>query len=223
MHAETRLSLTAALQRSPPCGPASGRCICFTPFKALEAEYNCPELLSQLQVCSCCCLKPTALPGHPSSPPKKPNSHHPTFPCITAGRTATQVAVSNTSHPELLAGMRGAGTVFGIVTEITFSLFDGIDSVYAGNLMLPDDAQHTTFRSASVWIAWVRLSFVAHGLHQRLVVARMMPAIPFNCHQQTQQIHFPPPPSAPFPFPTPHSPSPSTLPQGVQRSLDPVV
>ena len=57
-----------------------------------------------------------------------------------------QVAVSDAAHPELMAAIRGAGTVFGIVTELTFRLFDGIDSVYAGNLMLPDDAQHSTFR-----------------------------------------------------------------------------
>ena len=34
-----------------------------------------------------------------------------------------QVAVSSSSYPELLAGIRGAGTVFGIVTELTFQLF----------------------------------------------------------------------------------------------------
>ncbi len=71
--------------------------------------------------------------------------------CSEGWHLNDQVAVNEASHPELLAGMRGAGTVFGIVTELTLRLFDGIDSVYAGNLMLADDAKHSTFRYIQVY------------------------------------------------------------------------
>lgn len=59
-----------------------------------------------------------------------------------------QIEVSSSVNPELLAGLRGAGTVFGVVTEITFQLFSGTADVYAGNLMLPDDANFTNLRQA---------------------------------------------------------------------------
>jgi len=60
-----------------------------------------------------------------------------------------QIEISNSINPDLLAGLRGAGTVFGVVTEITFQLFSGIEDVYAGNLILPDDDNFTTFRQAN--------------------------------------------------------------------------
>ncbi len=57
-----------------------------------------------------------------------------------------QIEVSSSVNPELLAGLRGAGTVFGVITEITFQLFGGTGDVYAGNLILPDDTNLTTLR-----------------------------------------------------------------------------
>ncbi len=57
-----------------------------------------------------------------------------------------QIEISSSVNPELVAGLQGAGTVFGIVTEITFQLFGGTADVYAGNLILPDDANFTTLQ-----------------------------------------------------------------------------
>ncbi len=57
-----------------------------------------------------------------------------------------QIEISSSVNSELLAGLRGAGTVFGVVTEITFQLFGGTGDVYAGNLILPDDANLTTLQ-----------------------------------------------------------------------------
>ncbi len=57
-----------------------------------------------------------------------------------------QIEVSSSVNPELLAGLRGAGTVFGVITEITFQLFGGTGDVYAGNLILSDDTNLTTLR-----------------------------------------------------------------------------
>ena len=57
-----------------------------------------------------------------------------------------QIEISSSVNPELLAGLQGAGTVFGVVTEITFQLFGGTGDVYAGNLILPDDANFTTLQ-----------------------------------------------------------------------------
>ena len=59
-----------------------------------------------------------------------------------------QIEVSSSVNPDLLAGLRGAGTVFGVVTEITLQLFCGTSDVYAGSLMLPDGANSTNLRQA---------------------------------------------------------------------------
>lgn len=56
-----------------------------------------------------------------------------------------QVAVSSTEHPQLLEGLKGAGTSFGVMTELTLQLFSTAD-VYAGYLLLPDDSNFTNFR-----------------------------------------------------------------------------
>ena len=57
-----------------------------------------------------------------------------------------QIEVSSTENTELLEGLKGAGTALGIVTEMTFQLYDGISDVYAGNLILADDSNFTSFR-----------------------------------------------------------------------------
>ena len=59
-----------------------------------------------------------------------------------------QIAVSSSEHPELLAGLRGAGALFGIVSEVTFQLFDGSSDVYAGMLRFAEDDNYTTYRQA---------------------------------------------------------------------------
>ncbi|NNC10980.1 FAD-binding protein [Planctomonas sp. JC2975] len=61
------------------------------------------------------------------------------------------VRVTETSDPELMWALRGAGSLFGVVTAIEFSLFDG-DELYGGKLTFaPADAARllaTTFEVA---------------------------------------------------------------------------
>lgn len=68
--------------------------------------------------------------------------------CLRVGlkQDAAQIAVSSSENPELLAGLRGAGTLFGIVTEVTFQLFNGTSDVYAGMLRFAEDDNYTTYR-----------------------------------------------------------------------------
>jgi len=68
---------------------------------------------------------------------------------VLYGLHLLQITVSRTQNHELLRGLKGAGTVFGIVTEVTFQLFNDTTDVYAGYLILPDDSNLTTFRWAS--------------------------------------------------------------------------
>ena len=56
-----------------------------------------------------------------------------------------QISVTSAEHHELLEGLRGAGTVFGVVTELTLQLFSTAD-VHAGYLIVPDNSNFTNFR-----------------------------------------------------------------------------
>jgi len=67
---------------------------------------------------------------------------------VLYGLHLLQITVSRTQNHELLRGLKGAGTVFGIVTEVTFQLFNDTTDVYAGYLILPDDSNFTTVRWA---------------------------------------------------------------------------
>ena len=66
-----------------------------------------------------------------------------------SGLYLLQITIFETQNHELLRGLKGAGTVFGIVTEVTFQLFSNTTDVYAGHLILPDDSNLTTIRWAS--------------------------------------------------------------------------
>ena len=68
--------------------------------------------------------------------------------CLRVGlkQGVAQIAVSSSENPELLTGLRGAGTLFGIVTEVTFQLFDGSSDVYAGMLRFSEDDNYTIYR-----------------------------------------------------------------------------
>ena len=81
-----------------------------------------------------------------------------------------QIEVSSSVHPELLAGLRGAGTVFGVVTEMTLQLFSGTSDVYAGSLVLPDAANFTNLKQAD------SLQTHACRMSQRLTLPMTCPA-----------------------------------------------
>ena len=56
-----------------------------------------------------------------------------------------QVTASATHRPDLLAAMRGAGTAFGVVVELTMKLHD-VSGLYGGNLRALDDDSGSSFK-----------------------------------------------------------------------------
>ena len=62
-------------------------------------------------------------------------------------RTALQVTADAEYNPDLLGAMRGAGSVFGVVTELTVQLYDVTDYV-GGHLVLFDDESTSIHRHA---------------------------------------------------------------------------
>ena len=57
-----------------------------------------------------------------------------------------QMTASAEHNPELLAAMRGAGSVFGVVTQLTLALYD-VTNYIGGHLVLLDDINTSNHRS----------------------------------------------------------------------------
>lgn len=56
-----------------------------------------------------------------------------------------QVTANSTHNAELLKAMRGAGTVFGVVVELTLRLRD-VSGLYGGYLVALDDGRGSSFK-----------------------------------------------------------------------------
>lgn len=67
-----------------------------------------------------------------------------------------QVRANDTHNADLLQGLHGAGSIFGVVMEVAFQLHDVSD--YGGYVLALDDAQGSGFRCAALCIDVVGLS-----------------------------------------------------------------
>lgn len=56
-----------------------------------------------------------------------------------------QVIASSSENADLLAAMRGGGTVFGVVTDVAFRVYD-ISNYHGGVIAFADDTNCTTLR-----------------------------------------------------------------------------
>ena len=65
------------------------------------------------------------------------------WPCIL------QVTASASQNADLLAAMRGAGSVFGVVTELAFKVYDVAD-YHGGVILFADDINCTIFRCTPI-------------------------------------------------------------------------
>ena len=59
-----------------------------------------------------------------------------------------QVIASSSHNADLLAAMRGAGTVFGVVTDLVFKAHN-VSGYHGGFILFADDTNCTNFRSES--------------------------------------------------------------------------
>ena len=73
-----------------------------------------------------------------------------------------QVAATPTKNADLLAAMRGGGTLFGVVTELAFKVYD-VANYHGGGIMLADDLNGTTLRLASLLFLYIACRpFICH-------------------------------------------------------------
>lgn len=56
-----------------------------------------------------------------------------------------QVTASPSENADLLAAMRGGGTVFGVVTDLAFRVYDVLN-YHGGIIVIEDDTKCTTLR-----------------------------------------------------------------------------
>ena len=62
---------------------------------------------------------------------------------------SAQVTANGTHNTNLLEAMRGAGTVFGVVVELTLKLHD-VSDLYGGFVVALDDSKGSNFKCASL-------------------------------------------------------------------------
>ncbi|KAK9830088.1 hypothetical protein WJX72_009715 [[Myrmecia] bisecta] len=89
-------------------------------------------------------------------------------------------------HEDVLLAMRGAGTVFGVVTELTFKLFANASLVYGGNLILADDPDHSAFKDASGWAVGALEAHPGLGLETFLLLGAVYVTVVFHGNESRQ-------------------------------------
>ncbi|MEU7555172.1 FAD-binding oxidoreductase [Streptomyces sp. NPDC044571] len=90
-----------------------------------------------------------------------------------------QVTVSETSHPELFWGVRGAGGNFGVVTEFTFRLNPVGPTVLAGPVLWSVEDSPQVLRFYRDWITAVPDELTTIVVHRKVPP---LPAIPAELH-----------------------------------------
>ena len=73
------------------------------------------------------------------------------------------MAVTSSKNADLLAAMRGAGTAFGVVTEVAFRVYD-ISDYHGGVITYKDDTNCTALRSG-VRVYIFHITCTHHSMH----------------------------------------------------------
>ncbi|KAK9804575.1 hypothetical protein WJX73_001379 [Symbiochloris irregularis] len=87
------------------------------------------------------------------------------------------IVASGGCNPDLLAAVKGAGTVFGVVVEAAFKLQD-VSGLFGGYVAAVDDNRGTVFRSAHQWAAKAMADEPTLGVEISAAVGTLGPGLP---------------------------------------------